>query len=255
MDGQEVANNVTSLVINSEFILLTTLRHMLLCVQLNHKGLQSLIKGQCGPGRRIERGSRLVTSVAGDTNVILQMPRGNLECIQPRPLTLHVATIYLDSGQYGEAFQLLRKQRINLNLLCDYRPTDFLANIDCVVDELKDPTWLCLFLSELQEDNVTCTMYKEYYAHLESLPGTLKNKVCVYFIGVHTSEHCKKYTVLMQSLKGAAEFLGQCFHLLPPIHQTSSPLRTSSVELPNWQHKDTTVFWLTVDGNMYLNRK
>lgn len=186
VDGQEVANSVTSLVVHSEFILLTTLRHMLLCAQLNHKGLQSLMKGQCGPGRRIERGARLVTSVAGGTCVVLQMPRGNLECIQPRPLTLHVATVLLDAGRYGAAFQLLRKQRINLNLLCDHQPMDFITKIDSVVDNLQDPTWLSLFLSELQEDNVTHSMYKEYYAH--QLPDTLTNKVCVSFVLVISFE-------------------------------------------------------------------
>jgi elongator complex protein 1 len=193
VNGQEVANNVTSFVVHSEFILLTTLRHVLLCVRLNHKGLQTLIKGQCGPGRRIERGARLVTSVAEGTSVVLQMPRGNLECIQPRPLTLHVATVYLDSGQYGAAFQLLRKQRINLNLLCDHQPTEFLAKIECIIDELKDPVWLSLFLSELQEDSVAHTMYKEYYAHLDQLPGTLSNKVGVCFVTIFNFKHCKKY--------------------------------------------------------------
>lgn len=189
MNGQEVANNVTSLVVHSEFILLTTLRHMLLCAQLNHRGLQSLIKEQCGPGRHIERGARLVTSVAGDTCVILQMPRGNLECIQPRPLTLHVATVNLDAGLYGAAFQLLRKQHINLNLLCDHRPAEFLAKIDCVVDELKDPTWLSLFLSELKDDSVAHSMYKAYYTHLDQLPRTLNNKVCVCSISIVSFEH------------------------------------------------------------------
>ncbi|PSN58313.1 hypothetical protein C0J52_00188 [Blattella germanica] len=92
VDGEEVANNVTSVLVHSEFILLTTLKHMLLCAQLNQKGLQSLIEGKCGPGRHIERGARLVISVPGDTRVVLQMPRGNLECIQPRPLTLHKQT-------------------------------------------------------------------------------------------------------------------------------------------------------------------
>ena len=38
--------------------------------------------------RRIERGSRIVTVVGGDTRLILQMPRGNLETIHPRALVL-----------------------------------------------------------------------------------------------------------------------------------------------------------------------
>jgi hypothetical protein len=80
------------------------------------------------------------------------------------------------------AFQLLRKQHINLNPLCDHQPTEFLANIECVVDDLKDPAWISLFLFELQEDSVVQSMYKEYYAHLDQLPGTLDNKVCVFLL-------------------------------------------------------------------------
>ncbi|KAJ9594733.1 hypothetical protein L9F63_013943, partial [Diploptera punctata] len=179
VDGEEVANNVTSLVIHSEFILLTTLKHELLCAQLNKKGLQSLREGKCGPGRRIERGARLITSVSGDTRVLLQMPRGNLECIQPRPLTLHVATVHLDNKRYRAAFELLRKNRINLNLLCDYQPQIFLNNVDDVINEIKDPLWLSLFLSELQNENVVHTMYKDYYIHLDNLPNALTNKVQV----------------------------------------------------------------------------
>ncbi|XP_069695776.1 putative elongator complex protein 1 [Periplaneta americana] len=192
VDGQEVANNVTSMAFHSEFILLTTLRHTLLCAQLNWKGLQCLINGKCGPGRRIERGARLVTSVAGDTRVILQMPRGNLECIQPRALTLHVAAVHLDEGRYGEAFQLLRKQRINLNLLCDHKPTEFLSNMKLVINELKDPSWLSLFLSELQEENITHSMYKEYYEHLDCPPTPLSNKVKVICDGMREAMLCQQ---------------------------------------------------------------
>ena len=40
--------------------------------------------------RRVERGSRLVTAVPSTMNIVLQMPRGNLETISPRPLALEV---------------------------------------------------------------------------------------------------------------------------------------------------------------------
>jgi elongator complex protein 1 len=40
--------------------------------------------------RRVERGSRIVTSVPSAMSVVLQMPRGNLETINPRPLALEV---------------------------------------------------------------------------------------------------------------------------------------------------------------------
>ena len=38
--------------------------------------------------RRLERGSRLVAAVRGDTRLVLQMPRGNLEVVHPRPLVV-----------------------------------------------------------------------------------------------------------------------------------------------------------------------
>ena len=177
VDGVQVANNVTSLVIHPQFALLTSLKHELLCTRLSRKGLQSLREGKFGPGRRIERGARLVACVPGDTRVVLQMPRGNLECVQPRPLTLHVAGLHLDNCRYRIAFELLRRNRINLNLLCDHRPDVFLRDVDHVIDELRDPSWLSLFLSELQEDNVVHTMYKQYYSHLDKLPAALSNKV------------------------------------------------------------------------------
>lgn len=40
--------------------------------------------------RRVERGSMIVTSIPSSMSVVLQMPRGNLETIIPRPLALEV---------------------------------------------------------------------------------------------------------------------------------------------------------------------
>jgi len=46
--------------------------------------------------RRIERGSQIVACVTDRTQVILQMPRGNLEAIHPRALVLATVRKYLD---------------------------------------------------------------------------------------------------------------------------------------------------------------
>jgi hypothetical protein len=40
--------------------------------------------------RRVERGSRIVTAVSSNMALVLQMPRGNLETVNPRPLVLEV---------------------------------------------------------------------------------------------------------------------------------------------------------------------
>lgn len=40
--------------------------------------------------RRVERGSLLVTTSPSEMSLVMQMPRGNLETVYPRPLVLDV---------------------------------------------------------------------------------------------------------------------------------------------------------------------
>jgi elongator complex protein 1 len=47
--------------------------------------------------RRVERGSRIVTAVPSNMTLVLQMPRGNLENINPRPLVLQVVRRDIDA--------------------------------------------------------------------------------------------------------------------------------------------------------------
>lgn len=113
--------------------------------------------------RRVERGSYIITTLSQDSKTILQMPRGNLECIQPRALSLHITRFYLDSCDYLTAFNVMRKQRINLNLIYDHKPQLFVSNAEKFVEDIANPNWLSLFLSELQNEDVTTTMYANCY--------------------------------------------------------------------------------------------
>ena len=72
--------------------------------------------------RRVERGSRIVVAVPSDTKLILQMPRGNLETIHPRPLVLSAIKKLLDTLRYQEAFIIMKRHRINWNLFYDHNP-------------------------------------------------------------------------------------------------------------------------------------
>lgn len=92
------------------------------------------------------------------------MPRGNLEVIQPRPLSLKIIGEYLSNLKYYEAFDIMRKQRINLNLIVDHDPEKFVNNIDVFLGEIKNNSWLNLFLSDLENMDVTKTMYANCYA-------------------------------------------------------------------------------------------
>lgn len=55
------------------------------------------------------------------------MPRGNLEGIFPRMLSLSVIKDLLDHHEYNTAFTMMRNHRIDLNLIHDHNPQDFLA--------------------------------------------------------------------------------------------------------------------------------
>lgn len=59
----------------------------------------SSVSGAGPISRTVERGSKIVTVVPSSTALILQMPRGNLETICPRPLVLRIVRQKLD--RYG----------------------------------------------------------------------------------------------------------------------------------------------------------
>lgn len=65
------------------------------------------------------------------------MPRGNLECIEPRALSLSQLASLVNSLSYFEAFDLARKQRINLNLFVDHDANMFLKNIDVFIKRFQ----------------------------------------------------------------------------------------------------------------------
>ncbi|KAJ1530829.1 hypothetical protein ONE63_005675 [Megalurothrips usitatus] len=180
-DTDIIMSNVTSVEMHSQFLLLTNSQQQLFCCPLKKASLLSLSK-TTGENesfgvveRKVERGARLVVVVPDGNRVILQMPRGNLECVEPRALSLSQMATLMNSQSYYEAFDLARKQRINLNLFVDHDASFFLTNIDTFVRRVSNPQWLCLFLAELHDDDCTKSMYKSHYS--ESRPISLQDKV------------------------------------------------------------------------------
>ena len=99
-----LATNANSFVIASGFIIFTTTAHKAHFASLKvlYSLLKSLEDGAEKPNildweeRRVERGSRIVTAVPSLMSLVLQMPRGNLETINPRPLVMSVVKRDLD---------------------------------------------------------------------------------------------------------------------------------------------------------------
>ncbi|XP_040860347.1 elongator complex protein 1 isoform X1 [Ochotona curzoniae] len=162
----EVALNITSFAVYDEFLLLTTHSHTCQCYCLRDASIKTLQAGLSGSLvsngeilRKVERGSRIVTVVPQDTKLILQMPRGNLEVVHHRALVLAQIRKWLDKLRFKEAFECMRKLRINLNLIHDHNPEVFLQNVETFIRQIDCVNHINLFFTELKEEDVTKTMY------------------------------------------------------------------------------------------------
>ncbi|KAM4637762.1 elongator complex protein 1 isoform 2-T2 [Amazona ochrocephala] len=166
VNDTEVASNITSFATYNEFLLVTTNSHTCQCFCLKNmplKALQACLSSAAAPNsetlRKVERGSRIITVVPQDTKVVLQMPRGNLETVHHRALVLAQIRKWLDRLMFREAFQSMRKLRINLNLLYDHNPKVFLENAENFVRQIDTVNYINLFFTELKEEDFTKTMY------------------------------------------------------------------------------------------------
>lgn len=174
----KICDDCTSFRLHGKFLLLTTHRHILRCLLLDFD-LAGLLNGGSiealnDAPRELENGSLLVTSVPDNGRVVLQLPRGNLETISPRVLVLDRVCEHLDRGEYGDAFLLMKINRINLNLLCDHDPSAFLGNLTEFVQQVKEPTDLNVFLSGLTDKDVSVTMYASAYRARKRVPFAFK---------------------------------------------------------------------------------
>jgi elongator complex protein 1 len=91
INGSLVSQECNSFAVHAEFFLFTTLSHQLKSCSLA-KTLEDNIqilsnkKKYDDSHREVEQGSIIVAVVPTDTRLVLQMPRGNLEVIEPRVL-------------------------------------------------------------------------------------------------------------------------------------------------------------------------
>jgi elongator complex protein 1 len=82
--------------------------------------------------------------------LVLQMPRGNLETIYPRAMVMAGIRELIEAKDYGKAFKHCRTQRVDMNILYDHRPNQFLSSVGLFLDQLQDVTYIDLFLSSLK---------------------------------------------------------------------------------------------------------
>jgi elongator complex protein 1 len=157
------------------------------------------------------------------------MPRGNLETIYPRPLLLtYISSELIDSEtiNYKRAFELMRKNRLNLNFLYDYKPKKFFDNIPTFISNARSDDDICLFLSEIDNEKNTRNEYIKYILKPEENPSTdtqtwhpKANLICEKFrshleSSSNSTEHMNSIltTYIKQSppnMEGALKYLNQ----------------------------------------------
>lgn len=83
-------------------------------------------------------------------SLVFQMPRGNLETVFPRAMVVAGIRNLIDEKNYSRAFAYCRTQRVDMNILYDHQPEQFLANVGLFLDQISDVAHIDLFLSSLR---------------------------------------------------------------------------------------------------------
>ncbi|KAL1302746.1 hypothetical protein AAFC00_003098 [Neodothiora populina] len=155
--------NCTSFLVTPAHLIFTTTQHLLKFVHIHTGNLEVPLDEpekdeRC---RSIERGAKLVNVMPTSFSLVLQMPRGNLETIYPRALVLAGIRRSITEKDYKTAFFACRNHRVDMNILHDYAPQQFMTNVLRFVKQLKKVEHIDLFLSQLRDEDVAETMYKE----------------------------------------------------------------------------------------------
>ncbi|KAG8631344.1 hypothetical protein KVT40_000484 [Elsinoe batatas] len=174
---------VTSFMTTPSHLVVTTSQHLIKFVHLHEGELEVPLDEpekdeRC---RSIERGARLVTVMPSTYAVVLQMPRGNLETIYPRALVLAGIRKAIDAKNYRKAFFACRNHRVDMNILHDYAPEQFMASVDLFVDQVRKSAHIDLFLSQLRDEDVAETLYKDTL-------NTTKSGLTIQAAGQNTSK-------------------------------------------------------------------
>ncbi|KAL8853204.1 MAG: hypothetical protein Q9221_001938 [Calogaya cf. arnoldii] len=155
----------TSYLVTPSHLIFTTSQHLLKFVHLA-ADLEQLEVPPDTPEsdercRSIERGAKLVTAMPSIFAVVLQMPRGNLETIYPRALVLARLRQSIADKKYKKAYLACRNQRVDMNIIHDHQPEQFIANVGMFIDQIRKTEHIDLFLSSLKDEDVSRTMYRE----------------------------------------------------------------------------------------------
>ena len=93
--------------------------------------------------------------------LVMQMPRGNLETIYPRALVLAGIRDSINKKNYKKALLACRNQRVDMNILHDHAPQQFITDVDTFIDQIQKVEYIDLFLSQLRSASFLFNMIND----------------------------------------------------------------------------------------------
>eukprot|EP01127_Copromyxa_protea_P010698 TRINITY_DN2628_c0_g1_i1.p1 TRINITY_DN2628_c0_g1~~TRINITY_DN2628_c0_g1_i1.p1 ORF type:complete len:817 (-),score=216.60 TRINITY_DN2628_c0_g1_i1:24-2474(-) len=171
-----VSTECNSFGLHSEFFAYTTLTHQMRFMSLNRSvqdNVQILKEKRKYDNtlRDLEQGSAIVVITPKGSKTVLQMPRGNLETIDPLALSLSITNRFLSEHKYADAFAIMRRGRINLNLLYDHSPKNWKSHIHEFVTQINNQEYLNIFINDLQDEDFTKAEYFDPWAQAQAQAG------------------------------------------------------------------------------------
>eukprot|EP00127_Corallochytrium_limacisporum_P000989 Clim_evm73s33 gene=Clim_evmTU73s33 len=225
---RSVRSDVTSFGFHDIGVLATTHAHQLVVLSPRELLLGIGTGSKLDIGRTIENGGKIVCVPGKSTMCILQMPRGNLESIHPRLMVLNRIREAIQAVRYDAAFKLMRRHRIDTNLLYDLNPEQFIAKTETVMKQLLQVQYasassvygfdpINLFLTALKPEDVSVTMYGDIItALIEGNSVTPASTVGHQKKGGASSKPIRKepksVTAICNAIREALETLGGSKH-------------------------------------------
>ncbi|KAL2241664.1 elongator complex protein 1 isoform X1 [Sesamum indicum] len=150
-----------------------------------------------------EKGAQIIGVLHGDESaIILQTPRGNLECVYPRKLVLTSIVNALVQGRFRDALLMVRRHRIDFNVIVDHCGWQaFIESAADFVRQVNNLSYITEFVCAMKHEDIMETLYKNY----TSLPCIKGNKNIRQREPKSTNGDNKVYSVLLAIRKALQE--------------------------------------------------
>jgi len=101
--------------------------------------------------RDVEQGARCIAAPPSGVEVILQMPRGNLEVISLRLFVLQEILVALNDKNFRKAWQIATLHRVDLNVIVDFNWPQFLDETHEFVSAIQSSDDICDLMTALHQ--------------------------------------------------------------------------------------------------------